>query len=267
MDTTRWIATSRPPAPQRRRAIVIGAGPTGISLAFHLGEHCLLLDRRESLENTHDHSNDFPMGSSRSDPVGCEGTAADGQRPGVSGAERKALIISCTSQGQGDAGDHTLIHIARWKPPEFNPAPRAEAAPALAPSAHALVPLLRGELRLGSLVVRISPTQRLVELANGVRFVFDKLVSTLSLSTMARLVMQELPGRVRHDESVRYWLSDHDIELADRATQQYYGDLDEFAAGKRVAQQIGEALDLKFRNAGRPSSRGAKLFEPRLVMS
>ena len=73
------------------------------------------------------------------------------------------------------------------------------------------------------------------------------------------------PRHVRRDESLRYWLSDHDIEVVDRTIQDYYGDLDEFAAGKRVADQVGQALATKFGDTGRSSMRGARLFQPRLV--
>ena len=41
--------------------------------------------------------------------------------------------------------------------------------------------------------------------------------------------------------------------------------LDELAAGKRVAEQIGQALAEKFGKARHASARGTRLFEPRLV--
>lgn len=241
--------------------MIIGAGPTGMAAAYHLGEHSLLLEQRDSLEDADDHSNDFPMGATRGGGVGHEDTVADGQRQGVSQAERKALYITCSAQGSG-ADKHTLIRVTRWQPPVFN----AHEVPGATdePSVRSLLPLVRGEIRFGAIVMRITPSMRLLELSNGDCIVFDKLISTLSLSSMARLVMHELPGRVRHDESLRYWLADHDIEIADRATREYYGDVDGFAAGKRVAEQIGGALSAKFRNAGHSKSRD-RLFVPRLV--
>ena len=134
------------------------------------------------------------------------------------------------------------------------------------PSVRTLKPLLRGELRLGTCVTRISPAAHLAELANGHRIIYDKLLSTLSLPSTLLLVKHDLPHHVRRDESLRYWLCDHDIELADRATQEFYGDIDEFAGGRRAADRIGQDLAAKFGNAGRSRARSSQLFRPRLVM-
>jgi glycine/D-amino acid oxidase-like deaminating enzyme len=81
---------ARPVPPQRRRTIIIGAGPTGISAAFHLGEHALLLERRPALEEPHDLSHHYPLGASRGGALGPQGRSADIQRPGASAAERNA---------------------------------------------------------------------------------------------------------------------------------------------------------------------------------
>ena len=233
---------SRPP-PQRRRAIIIGAGPIGLSAAFHLGPHSLLLERRPRLR-------DSPQ------------VEADNPRSGVSAAERKALFITCRLHSDAGTEDHTLIHVARWQPPDLTPVADCDERLELS-SPLALVPLLRGELRLEAQVVRIWPEEHLLELADGARFVYDKLLCTLSLCALAGMVMHEWPGRVRSDETLRHWLSEHDIEVADHATQVYYGDLDDFAAGKRVADDFSEALEAKFRNVGPGKTRG--IFKPRLV--
>jgi hypothetical protein len=224
-----------------------------MSAAFHLGEHSLLLERRDSLEHLHDYSHDFPMGFADGRVVGDENAGADGH--GFTPfAEKKALFISCSSRTPGEAGEHTLIHVERWQAPDL-------ASP---PAARTFMPLLRGELRLDAQVVRISPAAHLLELADGHRYVYDKLLSTLSLAATELLVMHDLPRHVRRDDSLRCWLSDHDIELGDRAMQEYYGDVDEFAAGKRFADQIGQALAEKF-GKSRATMRGRRLFEPRLV--
>jgi hypothetical protein len=257
--------TPRPVPPERRRAVVIGASPAGISAALHLGEHSLLLERRNTLEDAHDHSHDFPLGSARSGTVGREDPGADGQRQGVSTAERRTLFISCSSGSGTGANDRKLIHIERWRPPELAASPPPDDFSDL-PSGRALVPLLRGELRLGVCVVRISPVAHLLDLADGRKILYDKLLSTLPLSTMARLVMHELPRRVRCDEILRYWLGEHDVELADRDTQDYFGDVDDFSAGKRIANQIEHALVAKFgKSSSYTRTRGHRLFEPQLV--
>jgi hypothetical protein len=242
--------------------LIIGAGPTGMSAAFHLGEHSLLLERRNSLEHFHDYSHDFPMGPAHGRAVGHENAGADGDGFAAS-AKSKTLFISCSSQTQANTGERTLIHVARWQPPEFA-ATRKSSALGAPPSVRTLTPLLRGELRMEAEVARVSPAAHLLELANGHRYIYDKLLSTLSLAATALLVAHDLPRHVRRDESLRYWLSEHDIELADRVTQEQYGDLDEFATGKRFADQIALALAAKFGTA-RSKSRGTRLFEPRLV--
>ena len=123
--------------------------------------------------------------------------------------------------------------------------------------------LLRGELRLNAWVVRINPSQHLLELASGERLVYDKLLCTQTLAAVASLVLHEVPGQVRSDLALRYWLQDRDIEVADRQTQIAYGDVDAFAAGRRVAAVISQALADKF--AGPKQLRGKGLFRPRLV--
>lgn len=253
----------RPMSPERRRTVIIGAGPTGMSAAFHLGEHSLLLERRDSLEHYHDYSHDLPMGLAHGGLVGRENAGADGHGFAPR-AESKALFISCSSHTQADTGEHTLIHVARWQPPDLAPSnPRSELrAP---PSVRTLRPLLRGELRMGAHVMRVVPAAHLVELADGHQYVYDKLLSTLSLAGTERLVTHDLPYHVRRDEFLRDWLSDHDIELADRVTQDEHGDLDEFATGKRFADLMAKALAAKFGNLSRSRARGTRLFEPRLV--
>jgi hypothetical protein len=255
-------APSRPKpwqlAPQRRRAIVIGAGRTGISAAYHLGEHSLLLEQHATLD-------DGPLGAGRDWFVDSEDGGADRQRAGLSCAERKALFISCGSTGQPSAEQPALIHVARWQPPQFS-APAEDTVRAHANSARALLPMLRGEVRLDAQVVRVSPSEHLLELADGRRFIYDKLLSTVSLSALLRMVLHELPTHVRRDESLRYWLSEYDVESGDRVTQVSCGDIDELAAGKRIADQICLALANKFHRRG-PTFPRDRLFEPRLVRS
>ena len=231
-----------------------------MSAAFHLGEHSLLLERRDSLEHLHDYPHDLPMGTAHGGIVGHEDSGADGD--GFTAPEYKTLFISCSSRSSTDTGANTLIHVERWRAPDLAVSRTELHAP---PSVRTLRPLLRGELRLGAHVVRIVPAEHLLELADGHRFVYDKLLSTLSLPATERLAEHDLPQYVRGDVSLRYWLSDHDIELADQATQDYYGDLDEFETGRRFAEQLGQAVAAKFGGSGRSRTRGARLFQPRLV--
>ena len=167
------------PPPQRKRVIVIGAGPTGMSTAFHLGEHSLLLERQNTLERFHDYSHDFAMGAAHGGAMGGEDGGADGDGLAANRSiQNKALFISCSSRTQADTGEHTLIHVERWRPPDLA-TPRPRGALLAPPSVRTLRPLLRGELCLGAKVTRIAPAAHLVELADGHRYVYDKLVSTL----------------------------------------------------------------------------------------
>jgi hypothetical protein len=233
-------------APQRRRVIVLGAGRTGLSAAYHLGEHSLLLEQRGDVDK---HADAFR-------PADLHESGAPHR------TERKALFISCSSTGQAHTSAPTLIHIARWEPPALMPPNVGHDTP----SQHALLPLLRGEVRFGAQVVRFSPTDHRLELADGSSFIYDKLLCTLSLATVVRLIFRDLPAHVRRDEALRYWLSAHDVEPADRLTQICHGDIDEFAAGKRIAAIISRALSARFHRQGSSYPRD-RLFEPRVVRS
>ena len=222
-----------------------------MSTAFHLGEHSLLLDRRNSLEYFHDYSHDLEMGTADGRVVGDENAGADSHG-------------SAAQNAAAQSREHTLIHVARWRPPNLAP-PTLAGTLGVPPSVRTLRPLLRGEVRMGAHVVRVVPAEHLVELADGHRLIYDKLVSTLSLAAIEQLVAHDLPCHVRLGESLRFWLSEQDIEVLDRMIQEYYGDLDEFAAGKRVAEQVAQALAEKYGKAKRSKAPGKRLFEPRLV--
>lgn len=118
---------------------------------------------------------------------------------------------------------------------------------------------------MGAQVTSVAPAAHMLELADGHRFVYDKLVSTLPLAATKSLAARDTPNHVRGDEFLRYWLSEHDIEVLDRPIQAYYGDPDEFAAGKRIAAQVGHALQEKFGRAKHAKGAGMRLFQPRLV--
>ena len=249
--------------PERRRVLIIGAGQAGMSAAFHVGEHSLLLERRNPQEHFHDYPHDLEMGTAHGSVVGDENAGADGHGSPAP-THDQAVFISCSAHASTESSEHTLIRVARWQPPDFAP-PRSGHTLSAPPSVRTLLPLLRGELRMGAQVVRVSPAAHLVELADGHRFVYDKLVSTLSLAATELLVANDLPKHLCRGESLRFWLGEHDVEVLDQMIQVYYGDADEFAAGKRVGEQIGLALAEKYGKAGRSKARGVRLFEPRLV--
>jgi protoporphyrinogen oxidase len=127
----------------------------------------------------------------------------------------------------------------------------------------ALRTVTRAETRLGVAVTAIDTIEHRIQVSTGESFVYDKLVSTLRLPDLHRLILDENPGRSCSAEAWRYWLIDRDIELLDQPTQQFWGDLDGRAAGKRVAETVYRALTAKY--SAHRDSRPAALFQPRIV--
>jgi UDP-galactopyranose mutase len=59
------------------------------------------------------------------------------------------------------------------------------------------LPLLTGELRLGTTVRRVAPRAHRLTLGDGTRVPYEFLVSTMPLPTLVRLIGDEAPGEVR----------------------------------------------------------------------
>ena len=60
------------------------------------------------------------------------------------------------------------------------------------------LPHLRGELRLESTITRVVPSQHLVGLADGTNYKYEKLISTMPLPALIKLLGDEAPARVRN---------------------------------------------------------------------
>ncbi len=60
------------------------------------------------------------------------------------------------------------------------------------------LPHIKGTLELNADVVQLSPGQRIVALADGRRFQYDSLISTMPLPDLVRLIGDEAPAEVRH---------------------------------------------------------------------
>ena len=58
------------------------------------------------------------------------------------------------------------------------------------------LPHLKGEWKLGATVTRVAPSRHLVTLADGSSYVYDKLISTMPLTTLVKLIGDEAPTRV-----------------------------------------------------------------------
>jgi UDP-galactopyranose mutase len=59
------------------------------------------------------------------------------------------------------------------------------------------LPHLSGELKLGATVTQVVPSKHLVSLADGSSYVYDKLISTMPLPLLVKLIGDEAPARVR----------------------------------------------------------------------
>jgi protoporphyrinogen oxidase len=59
------------------------------------------------------------------------------------------------------------------------------------------LPHLRGELRLEARVTRIEPSKHLLVLNDGTRYTYEKLISTMPLPVLIRMLGHEAPQRVR----------------------------------------------------------------------
>jgi UDP-galactopyranose mutase len=59
------------------------------------------------------------------------------------------------------------------------------------------LPHIRGTMELNAEVVRVSPSERIVALADGRRFHYDSMISTMPLPQLVRLIGDEAPPEVR----------------------------------------------------------------------
>jgi UDP-galactopyranose mutase len=59
------------------------------------------------------------------------------------------------------------------------------------------LPKLRGDIRLNARVTRVVPSKHLLVLADGTGYQYDKLISTMPLTTLVKLLGEEAPARVK----------------------------------------------------------------------
>ncbi len=222
LSLTRFPQTGLQRAPERRRVVIIGAGAAGLTAAMHIGEHALLLEQRSEVS-----SGISEAGAAAAAPREWIGTAVGGYATG-----------------------EEQVRITRWTAPVLTS--ESPAATESRQSMRSLVPLLRGELRLDTRVTRLTPMLRRLELATGAAIVYDKLVSTVRLPDLVELLGEYVPTRVRTSQSLMHWLNARDVELADEDSRALLGDADPFAAGRRAAERVAEALERKFRASREP---------------
>jgi glycosyltransferase involved in cell wall biosynthesis len=171
---------------ERRRHLVVGAGPAGLSAALHLGSSSLLLEQHERVG-----------GSCRS-------------------FEERGFVFDHGGHAMASADPrvHELYHQLLGENLAWWPAQGGEsAAPRLALPRHggmqalvdAFLPLLRGELRLNARVARLMASRHLAVLADGSSYQYETLIGTLPLPMLVDLLGEEAPTRVRRAASqLRY---------------------------------------------------------------
>lgn len=160
---------------------------------------------------------------------------------------RRVIIIGAT-----EAGVSAAYHLGEW-------------ALLLEERTAFFMNLTNAETRLGISVTRIEILERRLTTSTGERFIYDKLISTLRLHELQRLISAPPPNRVSSVESWRYWLSGRDVELLDAPTRLSFGDVDPEAAGKRLAEGIQHAMTQKYSKRSSARARSDALFQPRLV--
>jgi protoporphyrinogen oxidase/glycosyltransferase involved in cell wall biosynthesis len=182
------------PAPSQpvhaRRVVVIGAGPTGLSTAYHLGERCLLLEQHRAIG-----------GSCRSRSY--RGFTFD---------------LGDPLPASSDAYVHEMLAMLSGENLQWTrAADGARSAYPLQGGLQALMdgflPQLRGEVKLNARAVRIIPGRHQVVLSSGASFVYEKLVCTLPLPELVKMLGDDAPLRVRRAASALRHLSVRRVNL------------------------------------------------------
>jgi protoporphyrinogen oxidase/glycosyltransferase involved in cell wall biosynthesis len=159
---------------QSRRVVVIGAGPTGLSTAYHLGESSLLLEQHRAIG-----------GSCRSRVY--RGFTFD---------------LGDPLPASSDPYVHEMLAMLSGENLQWirDPDGARTAYPlqgGLQSLMDGFLPQLRGEVKLNARVVRIIPARHQVVLSNGASFIYEKLVCTLPLPELVRMLGDDAPLRVR----------------------------------------------------------------------
>jgi hypothetical protein len=191
---------------------------------------------------------------------------------------RRVIVIGATEAGVActfhlghwamlieQRGSDTVNGVTIWEAPQLTTEEFTNRSPTWDDLWRGLIQLARGETRLATRVTAIAVHERRLEVSTGESFVYDKLVSALPLEILQGLIVDTTPGRLRSDESWRYWLNARDIELLDSSARAQAGDVDGQAAGKRIADTIRGAIAMKFSSKSALDDRPAGLFHPRIV--
>jgi protoporphyrinogen oxidase len=180
--------------------LILGAGPTGLSAAYHYGSNSVVVEREakpggscRSIEDT-GFTFDFAGHVMLSDDPYVQDLYRLLLGDNVHWQEYNAWIYSdgtytrCPSQGAPPHAQSPTRVAARFG------YPLRGGFQALM---NGFLPLLRGELVLGASVERVSPPARSVTLADGRHYRYDALVSTLPLPKLIEAIGDETPADIR----------------------------------------------------------------------
>jgi UDP-galactopyranose mutase len=226
--------------------VILGAGPTGLSAAFHYGEGSIVLEREtkvggwcRSFEDT-----GFTFDHAGHVMFSCDPFVQDLYRlllgDNIHWQEREAWIYSDGAyarypcRGSPPAGLRECLEMS-WTdgcmplpdPDDLGEPALQSVQEAMAPNArfgyplrggfqalmNGFLPLLRGELRLQADVERVSPLLRTVTLKDGRRVDYDTLISTLPLPVLIASMGNEAPPAIRRAASALRHLSIRCVNL------------------------------------------------------
>jgi protoporphyrinogen oxidase/glycosyltransferase involved in cell wall biosynthesis len=193
------------------KTVIIGAGPTGLSAAFHLGHDALLLDKNPMVGGwgrsirdrgfTFDYAGHIMLSN---DPYVLE--------------LYDVLLGSNVHWQEGKAWIHTAAGQAPFPfegglpglPPQGGAAALPRSAAASRPARFgyprrggfqalmsAFVPHIKGTIELNAEMTALSPARRLITLADGRRYEYENLISTIPLPLLVRMAREEAPDEVR----------------------------------------------------------------------
>jgi UDP-galactopyranose mutase len=203
--------------------VILGAGPTGLSAAYHYGEGCIVLEREpdpggccRSIQDTgftFDHAGHIMFSGDPyvqdlyrlllGDNIHWQERCAWVYRNGAYTRCASPLAEMEMSWLRGSAASSDLDASVDGA---LQPVPDSAGANArfgyplrggFQALTNGFLPLLRGDLLLQADVQRVSPLLRTVTLRDGRRFRYGALVSTLPLPMLVAAMGEEAPAEIR----------------------------------------------------------------------
>ncbi|QDZ27038.1 FAD-dependent oxidoreductase [Noviherbaspirillum sp. UKPF54] len=229
----------RSEAPRYVATAIIGAGPTGLSAAYHLGHDAVLFEKQ-------------PMVGGRCRSVREKGFTFDHAGHVMLSDDPYVLALYRILLGSNlhwqDSEDWVVRKNAGLAPAAamrgIGRGGAARFAYPLRGGIQALmsgfVPHIKGTIELNAHVVRISPRQRTFVLAGGRRFQYRNLISTMPLPELVRALGDEAPDEIRRAAAGLRYLSQRCVSLGvarERITDKHWIHMPEGAIFHRIFAQ------------------------------